>query len=364
MKAIYRIPYLVSRPALLLLTLVSVAGAVAVERFHRSPGTPYHAEMLRASSLAARCMEVIGEEAARRQVPTDPRFDPTHSHMIGAWLTPVTSSYGSLGSKETTINPNFAALVVALLRQAGVREGEVVAVGYSGSFPALNACVCAALEVIKVEPVIIASAASSQWGANHPAFMWVDMETVLRQRGLISFGSIAGSVGGRFDLAWGMTAEGKKMLRDGISRNSLVLLEADTAETDLQQRMELYLKYARGRRIAAYVNVGGGFISLSPTEAAEPVAPGLILHLPTGEFQADSVAYRFSRQGVPVVNLSDVYILAPTYGLPWRPRDLPKAGEGGVYGSLRYSRPFAGTVLAAILGTASLVACLRRRAPV
>ena len=56
-----------------------------------------------------------------------------------------------------------------------------VAVGLSGSFPAMNVAVYSALYELGVEPIIISSTAASQWGANDPNFTWLDMEAVLRK---------------------------------------------------------------------------------------------------------------------------------------------------------------------------------------
>ena len=44
-----------------------------------------------------------------------------------------------------------------------MKKGDAVAIGYSGSFPALNICVMAAVETLQLEPIGIASASASQW---------------------------------------------------------------------------------------------------------------------------------------------------------------------------------------------------------
>jgi poly-gamma-glutamate system protein len=361
MKAVYRIPYQISRPALLLMAGVSVLGIAAVERFGRSRDTPDYEAMISATRLATECMATIKAEALQRGIQIQRESDPTQSGLIGVWLSPVTSSYGSLGSKQTSVNPNFAAVVVKLLRQAGVQADDCVAVAYSGSFPAVNACVCAALQVIRARPVIVASAASSQWGANRPELLWIDMEAVLYRRGLIGFRSVAASLGGGNDRAERMPEEGRRMLRQAIERNSLPYLSAETLDRDVQQRMEIYQRHAAGRRIGAYVNVGGAIASNGPAEEGRWIGPGLTLKLPAGAVTEDSAMSRFADAGIPVINLVDMYDLAPEFGLPWRPRTLPPVGEGRAYGHLRYNRPLAGVTLAVIIGGLLIAAYLRRR---
>ena len=51
---------------------------------------------------------------------------------------PFVTNTGSLEAKRTTLNPNWAAVVVQLLFDAGVERGGTIAIGVSGSFPALN----------------------------------------------------------------------------------------------------------------------------------------------------------------------------------------------------------------------------------
>src|SRR5690606_29481438 len=117
--------------------------------------------------LARDAMEAIKAEKIRRGHRVDPKVDPAETGMIGESLTPVTSNTGVLSAKQMSTNPNFAAVILHLLDEAGVKENDVVAVGLSGSFPALNISALAALKTLGAKPIIIASSSSSEWGANH-----------------------------------------------------------------------------------------------------------------------------------------------------------------------------------------------------
>jgi poly-gamma-glutamate system protein len=127
-------------------------------------------------------------------------------------MTSVTSNTGSLPAKQTSINPNFAAVVVQLLKRAGLEEGDVVAIGFSGSFPALNVAVMAAVSVLGLKPIIISSNAASQWGANDPDFLWIDWERTLAAKHIFNFRSVAASIGGIEDRGLGMTPEGRRTI--------------------------------------------------------------------------------------------------------------------------------------------------------
>src|SRR5262245_19385623 len=105
--------------------------------------------------------------------------------MLGSPNSPITTDSGTLAAKATSTNPNFAALMVDWLYEAGVRPNDVVAVAYTGSFPALDVGAIAAVEAIGADPIIVSSVGSSTWGANDPDFTILDIETLLMNAGLI-----------------------------------------------------------------------------------------------------------------------------------------------------------------------------------
>ena len=179
MKKIYWRPRAVSRPALLLIAMISIAGLLMVERWKVSEDQPYFEEKIKAANLAADAFEAIRAERVKLGPPIDKVNDPADTGIIGLAMSPVTSVLGHLSAKQTSTNPNFAAVLVEMLKEAGVEQGDVVAVGVSGSFPALNICTYAALESLGAKPLVISSASASQWGANVPQLMWPDMELSL-----------------------------------------------------------------------------------------------------------------------------------------------------------------------------------------
>ncbi len=137
----------------------------------------------------------LGRKRLRKNLPIDPESDPAQTGLIGELLSPLTTNPGHLPAKQTSANPNFSAVIIHLLKRAGVKEGDKVAVGFSGSFPALNICVLAAIDTLKADPIVISSAGSSQWGANHPDFMWPDMEKLLHEKHVFPYRSVC-------DLTW------------------------------------------------------------------------------------------------------------------------------------------------------------------
>lgn len=350
MKAIYWNPRKVSRKAIVLICCIALSGVAIAELCKRNLlGLPDTSDKYAASQLAAEAMRTIREERLARNHRFDPQFDPALSGMIGEYLTPITSVTGHLESKQTSVNPNFAAAIVDMLQTAGVKKGDVVAVGCSGSFPCLNLCVCCALQTMGAKPIIVASTAASQFGANRPDLLWVDMERLLFDKGLISFHSIAASLGGYEDQAGNTTEEGKQMLRDAIDRNHLPLINDEEFSDSIDTRMKIYEEHAAGQPIKAYINIGGGTVSVGRSVGKKLYEPGLNLTPAPEAMQIDSVMTRFAKRQVPLIHLVDVMQIATAYHLPPAPVETPQAGEGWVFYDAWLHRWLAGGFLV-ILG--------------
>jgi len=350
MKSVYWRPQAVSRIALILVGLISLAGLFVVENFRVGVEKPHFEEKLAASQLAEQAFDAVKTERLRRGISIDPETDPTYSGLIGIAMSPATTKTGALTSKQTSINPNFAAVVLEMLKDAGVKQGDVVAVGCSGSFPALNISVYAALETLKVKPVVISSATASQWGANHPEFLWMDMENALYDLNLMSFRSSATSIGGYEDQAVGLPEEAREVIANAAQRNRLTLIEADSLEKNIEQRMKLYSKNAAGSPIRAYINVGGGTISTGAIRGKRAFKPGLNLRPPVGVRKIEGIMPQFSIKRVPVIHLVQIADLAEQNGFPVPPEEMPTVGEGAIFYGIEHNRWLAVAVLALILG--------------
>ena len=338
MKKIYWRPSGASRPALVLIALVSVVALVAVELFPVEQKQPYYAQKIEAAQLARDAMSAIKAEKQRRGIAIDPEVDPYEIGMIGESLSQVTSNTGYLSAKRTSTNPNFAAVVVDLLKRAEVKEGDLVAVAASGSFPSLNVATYAALQVLKAKPIIITSASSSEWGANHVNYLWLDMERTLFDKELTSFRSIAASLGGIDDRGVGMSKQGIALLRAAIERHDLKKIEPTSLTDAVQKRMNVYTDAAAGSAIKAYVNIGGGSASVGTHVGKKLFRPGLNKTMPRGAGIVDSVMLRFVRKDVPVIHISRIRLLAERYDLPLEPLELPPIGQGNMYVTEAYNR--------------------------
>ncbi|MBW2527034.1 MAG: poly-gamma-glutamate system protein [Deltaproteobacteria bacterium] len=356
MKALYWRPQRISLKAVFVVTFVAFCGFAAVETFRVEERQPYHGQKMRAARTALEAFRVLKEARLARGLAVDVETDPSSSGLVGELISPVTTNTGHLPSKQTSINPNFAAVVVEMLRKAGVREGDSVAVGMSGSFPALNVCVLSALHTLRLRPLVISSAGSSQWGANHPDFTWLDMEVALAEHGVLPYRSLAVSPGGIDDRVLGLSRRGRELIDQALERSGLPAVRPKSYADSLDQRMAAYDEHGAEGEIRAYVNVGGGTTSVGTRVGKQLFKPGLNTSMPRGPL-IDSVMARFASRGVPVIHLTKIDDLAARHGLPLQPPATPAVGEGTIFVRASYSRWLVAAVL--LLLVVTLVAVLR-----
>ena len=331
---------------LVFLSIIAVVILLAAENITvRDPVLEAHySTMVAASATVRDGFDVIQPIRAELR-PINPQNDPTRSGMLGISSSEVTTTIGGLESKQTTVNPNWGAVAVKLLADAGVTEGSLVAVAVSGSFPALNLAVYAAIEALGAEPVIISSASSSQYGANVPGLLWLDMELALREAGIVQSRPVAVSIGGVEDRGADISMQGHQVIMQAIERSGGRFIAPSNYREAVANRVALYREYSQGRPFSAFVNVGGGATIVGPPGIDSQFASGLQLNAPARAFAVDTVMGYFLREGVPSIHFIGVQGMAQRYGLPIAPQDPVPVGDGGVYAAANYSR-----ILALVLG--------------
>ena len=329
-------PKKISRKWLWFSLVVSVVGIALVQSF---PVSVSHADletMTGAAKKAEQAMRVIAEAQIARGHQALPKLDPQRSHLIGPSMSMVTSKMGSLESKQTSINPNFAAVIVGWLRDAGVQRGDRIAIGASGSWPSLNIATYSAAKSLGLKPTIVLSAASSQYGANSAEMMWVDMEQHLRDANVFSYRAAASTLGGLHDRACGMTAQTQAMLVSAIQRNGVKWMKTNSVEDSVQKRMSLYDERSDGDSYAAYINIGGGAASIGGTLGQECFSAGVHQKVcPTLE-TPDCVASRMLARGIPVIHVGNATSVAKQYAMSIAPTAMPTVGEGNAFGRQIY----------------------------
>jgi hypothetical protein len=101
----------------------------------------------------------------------------------------------------------------------------VIAVNVTGSMPALNIAVLSAAKVLGLDVVLISSVGASMFGATDPYFTWLDIETLLNEKDILSYKSIATSLGGGRDLGRGLSKAGRDLIIEATERNNVELIQ-------------------------------------------------------------------------------------------------------------------------------------------
>lgn len=322
-----------------LIASLSVVLILSLESVKAPKSDPLFSRKLAAAELMRTSMGAVREERVRLGIPIDPALDPNRTGMIGSEYTDLTTTLGSLSSKRTSTNPNFAGAVIGMLYEAGVKPGGCVAISFSGSFPALNIAVLAAVHTMRLRPAIISSVGASMYGANEPELTWLDMERILRQRGILPYASSAAALGGIVETEGGLDGTGMGAGLRAVERCGVPYLEEHgerTIESDIERRMAIYNIVLGGSRPDAYINIGGSLTSLGTCPEAAMLPTGLMHRVRRCSKPGRGIIFRMGEMGVPVIHLLNIKRIARRYGLPSDPVPLPPVPDGQVMKTYAY----------------------------
>jgi len=305
--------------------------------------TPVHAEgyrkKLEAVRLAERAESAILAAKKRQNISVDRRNDPEATGVIGPQFSLITTDRGSQAAKSLAAHPNFAAAATQMMLKAGLREGDLVGIGMTGSLPGMNLAVLSACRVIGAEPLIITSVGSSMFGATDPDMTWLDMESSLAEKEILPYHSLAASFGGGGDVGRGLSPSGRQLIIDAARRNGVRLLEAENLMEAVRQRVSLYddAAAARHKPIKLYVNVGGGLASLGGTQNARLIPAGLTRRLAARNYPNRGVLNILAERGIPVLHLLNVERLAREFGITDDASEPVRPGTGPLFVTHRYN---------------------------
>jgi poly-gamma-glutamate system protein len=309
----------------------SVLALLIVEQSYPGVKSNLYQKKLLAAKLMNEGMQVIRKAKHERGLSLDTHEDPNLTGMIGSRYTEITTTLGSLQAKRTTTNPNFAAVLVEMLTEAGVKQGDVVAAGFSGSFPSLNLATFAASKALGVKLLAIGSVGASTWGATDPEMTWLDMETVVFNQHIVPYRSIAASLGGSEDKGKDFFLDGRERALEAIQRNALPLILEDGLIKSVKKRLEMYRSNTGDQEIKVFINIGGAEANVGNCSHSWQIPPGLVKTLPACSDSNKGVAFWLAEKGAVVINLLNIRDIAMNYGLPIDPIPLPQPGEGAIF---------------------------------
>ncbi|MCK4357448.1 MAG: poly-gamma-glutamate system protein [Candidatus Cloacimonetes bacterium] len=324
------IPSAKSKLSLVILLLVAIILFIWSYKSRVFIEEKYFEEKLSAAQLMQEAEQVIREFRLSQNVFIDENNDPNKTALIGEKETKITTDRGSLESKLTTLNPNFGAVIVDYFKKAKLKKGDLVAVSLTASMPALNIAVMSAAKVLDLDLVIISSVGASMFGATDPDFTWLDIETLLYDKGIFPYKSIAASLGGGRDLGRGLSKIGRDLIIEAVRRNNVPLVRENSLEKNIQEKMSLFSNYS-DKEMKLYVNIGGGLSSLGDAINGKLLSPGLHRYVSTKNIPIKGTMFLFAEKGIPILHLLNIPKVAEIYDLPIAPVPLPEPGIGKVF---------------------------------
>ena len=248
--------------------------------------------------------------------------------MIGLEFSPITTTLGDLRATRTSTNPDFSALIVRWFHSLDLRAGDVIAIGCSGSFPALILTAICAAEAMELKPIIIVSLGASSYGANRPHFTYLDIEQYLFQRGLIHHRSEAATLGGTEDIASDLRDEARQQLLQAIQRNNVYLIHEADPKMNITLRAKIYRRYGTPK---VFLTIGGAQINIGDYGDEKRLSSGLNLSYTVSSGNSRSMVDFFSSQKIPIIHLLHIEQIALQNRLDIDPIPLPEAGKSPVY---------------------------------
>jgi poly-gamma-glutamate system protein len=138
------------------------------------------------------------------------------------------------------------------------------------------------------------------------------------------------------DKALGMSERSKDLLLKSITRNKIQIYDFKNFKDGIDKRVEIYNTNAK-TTIKAYINVGGGSLSVGTSIGKKTFKPGLIKSVPLDTENIDSVMLRFLKNDIPVIHFIQIESLAKKYNLPTTNKKNPIPGEGNIFRKKEYN---------------------------
>lgn len=265
-------------------------------------------------------------------------YDYFKTGLVGDEYNEYTTSLGNLEAKRTTANPDMAALIIKMFKQVGLKKGDSIAVGFSGSFPAMNLAVLSASEVMDLDLKIISSFGSSTYGANQIDLTFPEMLDKLNKDEYTRYNSGIVTLGGDNDVA---SEKDKNIIDEIVDKyNNLglnVFIEPDFT-TNINEKIEFYNS---DDEIKCYIAVGGNisFIGLKEQDLANKQGILKNSKIRREKYQAEEgIIQYFLKENIPAIHILNIKKIVLDYGLEFDPVKLVDIGNSNIYYSIKYPK--------------------------
>lgn len=343
-------PSLKSGWSLILLFALSLGLFLIAHSSYVTIKADYYDQKVDAANLMATCIDSLRAQQQRMDIPFDPINDPNQTGLIGTTRTTITTDRGLLSDKQAAINPNLAAVFVEEISRQGLKAGDHIAVAITGSNPGVNLALYSALSAMKLHPSIIVALSSASYGANQEEYTWLDIESILKKKGLIDFSCQYASLGGKDDLGVGLSDNGINALYEAMSRNGVSQIIGSTFEDNIQSRVSVYNQLLpEGKRYSLFVNIGRGLANVGSIPNANQIREGMNPKLAEEQFEPEGLMMIMAKEGVPVFSMQHPQRWIRKYKLEDDSGKIPDPGKGPAFSVKKHNVTIAAICLALLV---------------
>ncbi|MEO0079111.1 MAG: poly-gamma-glutamate system protein [candidate division WOR-3 bacterium] len=329
----------VNRWTLVILALLAIVAYLIEGRTIRLRRVRNYELKLAAAQLSNRAFQVIKQFRTTQEIPIDTVNDPNKTGLIGLYSSQTTYGRSDLSDALTTTNPNFSAALVEMLLQAGLRQGDTIAISWDGTYPALNIQLLAVVQTLRLVPLIVTAQSSGMWGANYPGLSWLRLERALIDAGLWNFRSRLATLGGETDDGRGLAPTGREELVQAAESAGVECFVPQTLAQGVRRRLELFAN------CRALVSVGTPIANLG---APNVRITSKVLKRVSPKIPEAGLIGQMLERHIPVIHIANPSQVAADYRLPIAPEPLPEPGKGRLFLEKR-SSPVVAAILAILL---------------
>ena len=349
------IPAIQKTSTLVILSAIALVSFVVSINSTTIDISPSYDMKIKAANLMKESMVELKNLRMEAGVFIDDENDPNETGLVGSPFSLITTDEGDLDAKLTTLDPNFSAGMVELMLRMSLQEGDTVAILLTGSMPGANIAVLTAASAMGLIPMVITSVGASQWGANHTDFTWLDMESILFNKGLINSRSVAASVGGRNDMGRLLSPAGREIIISNIENYNIPLIRKNRLAENIDERMKLFESFNKITNYSGMINVGGGVASLGTSFNSKLLPAGIVnrsdvVNISIRDGGIEGVLAKFAKKNVPVLHVLNIKSLTEQLGMPFAPIPIPEVGSGVLYAEEKYNILIATVCLFIVCG--------------
>ena len=349
------IPAIQKTSTLVILSAIALVSFVVSINSTTIDISPSYDMKIKAANLMKESMVELKNVRMEAGVFIDDENDPNETGLVGSPFSLITTDEGDLDAKLTTLDPNFSAGMVELMLRMNLQKGDTVAILLTGSMPGANIAVLTAANAMGLIPMVITSVGASQWGANHADFTWLDMESILFNKGLINSRSVAASVGGRNDMGRLLSPAGREIIISNIENYNIPLIRKNRLAENIDERMKLFESFNKITNYSAMINVGGGVASLGTSFNSKLLPAGIVnrsdvVNISIRDGGIEGVLAKFAKKNVPVLHVLNIKSLTEKLGMPFAPIPIPEVGSGVLYAEEKYNILIATVCLFIVCG--------------